>query len=635
MILLSKYRKYIVLFLLAFFISNRCYAIYMFNIPNKDMINCIATMFLDFLPSFGSNYLGFKFVLNPMALLVGIVTGILSVVFIIYKSLNKKNYLPGEEHGTARFGMEEEYKVLKDEDEFNNIPYSQHIGVSMDTIKTQLNNNTVTIGGSGSQKTRGHVKPSALQFNCNYILTDPKDRTIREIGKGFYENNYDIKYLNLVDMTRSMKYNPLKYIERPSDVLKFVNNFIDNTTKEATNQGGDDFFVKAEIAWMTFAIFFILASPDDSEKNLNTMMDLLDMSDASEEDENAKCEMDVIMEQLEESFNILLEYNLVDKNNYTYLAIRQYRLYKKAAGKTAKSILISLGVRLQVFNIPELKELISDDELDLETFGRPKKDKDGNYIKSVLFVSISDYDSTFSFMAAVIYQQLFEILYRIADSTKDGRLPIHTRFILDEFANTGKQQDFERKVATIRSREISVDIILQNLAQLKNLYKESWETIIGNCDVTLFLGGKEYSTLEQLSKWIGNTTIDYLNITENRGSNGGWSRSNQILQRPLLAPDEIGRLKRDECLIHIRGEHIFKDKKYNLMDHPNIELTTDYDEKNYFDPEIVVKEKRDKTAVLMIEEKKEEKRIEAFGNKEFLNSDNGVYVPGDDQPDGE
>lgn len=236
-------------------------------------------------------------------------------------------------------------------------------------------------------------------------------------------------------MTKSMKYNPLKYIEKPSDVLKFVNNFISNTNKEsAKNGGGDDFFEKSEIAWMSFAIFFILACGDESERNLNTLMDLLDLADASEEDENAKCVLDIMVEQLEESYEILRNKGIDDKNSYTYLAIRQYHLYKKAAGKTAKSILISLGVRLAVFNIPELKELLSDDELELDTIGNPKIDKNGHPIKTVLFVAISDYDSTYSFMASVIYQQLYEILYRIADRTPKGRLPIHTRFILDEFA---------------------------------------------------------------------------------------------------------------------------------------------------------------------------------------------------------
>lgn len=363
--------------------------------------------------------------------------------------------------------------------------------------------------------------------------------------------------------------------------------------------------------------FFILACGDESEKNLNTVMELLDLADASEEDENAKCVLDVMVDQLEESYNQLKDEGYEDKNSYTFLAIRQYHLYKKAAGKTAKSILISIGVRLAVFNIPELKELLSDDELHLEEIGKPRVDENGNMIKTVLFVAISDYDSTYSFMASVIYQQLYEILYRIADSTPKGKLPIHTRFILDEFANTGKQQDFEIKIATMRSREISVDIILQNLAQLKNLYKESWETIVGNTDVTLFLGGKEYSTLEQLSKWIGNTTVYYLNITENRGgNNGGWSKSNQILQRPLMAPDEIGRLKRTECLVHVRGEHIFRDEKYPLDKHPNYRLTADYDESLFFNTDEIIRKNRQRVY------DEQEDSINILGNTELIGKQN-------------
>ena len=424
------------------------------------MLQCILKMVTDFLPSFSSSYLGYSFNVSTVALIMSIGAGLATVVAMIYSCMNKKQYMEGEEHGTARYGyINEEASSLRDEDEKNNIPYSKNISISMNTRKTWLNNNTLTIGGSGSGKTYSHVKPSALQMNCNYVITDPKDTLVREIGNAFAAYGYDIKYLNLVDMSRSMKYNPLRYIDKPSDVLKFVNNFISNTTKENANQGGDDFFVKAEIAWLTFAIFFILACGDENERNLNTVMDLLDLADASEEDENAKCVLDVMVDQLEESYNQLKDEGYEDKNSYTFLAIRQYHLYKKAAGKTAKSILISIGVRLAVFNIPELKELLSDDELHLEEIGKPRIDEKGNMIKTVLFVAISDYDSTYSFMASVIYQQLYEILYRIADSTPKGKLPIHTRFILDEFANTGKQQDFEIKIATMRSREISVDII--------------------------------------------------------------------------------------------------------------------------------------------------------------------------------
>ena len=611
-------KNYIIAFIIMFLIGNRCYSIFQYNSGRYDMLQCILKMVTDFLPSFSSSYLGYSFNVSTVALIMSIGAGLATVVAMIYSSMNKKQYMEGEEHGTARYGyINEEASSLRDEDEKNNIPYSKNISISMNTRKTWLNNNTLTIGGSGSGKTYSHVKPSALQMNCNYVITDPKDTLVREIGNAFATYGYDIKYLNLVDMSRSMKYNPLRYIDKPSDVLKFVNNFISNTTKENANQGGDDFFVKAEIAWLTFAIFFILACGDENERNLNTVMDLLDLADASEEDENAKCVLDVMVDQLEESYNQLKDEGYEDKNSYTFLAIRQYHLYKKAAGKTAKSILISIGVRLAVFNIPELKELLSDDELHLEEIGKPRIDEKGNMIKTVLFVAISDYDSTYSFMASVIYQQLYEILYRIADSTPKGKLPIHTRFILDEFANTGKQQDFEIKIATMRSREISVDIILQNLAQLKNLYKESWETIVGNTDVTLFLGGKEYSTLEQLSKWIGNTTVYYLNVTENRGgNNGGWSKSNQIVQRPLMAPDEIGRLKRTECLVHVRGEHIFRDEKYPLDKHPNYRLTADYDESLFFNTDEIIRKNRQRVY------DEQEDSINILGNTELIGKQN-------------
>lgn len=463
---------------------------------------------------------------------------------------------------------------LADSEDDNNMIFSQNIKVSMNTRKTFLNNNVLLIGGSGSGKTRYEVKPNALQMNGNYIITDPKGSLLPEIAHAFEHEGYEIKILNLVDMSKSMRYNPFQYIYKPNDVLKFVNNLVENTTKQNASNGGDDFFVKAEIAFITAIIFYILACGDKDEQNMNTVMDLIDLADASEEDENAESVLDVMFNLLSENNKIERERGILNKNSYSYLAERQYNLYKKAAGKTAKSILISVGVRMGIFNIPEVSHLLSGDELNLRTIGEPIM-RNGKPVKTALFVIISDSDSTFSFLASILYQQLYDMLYMIADSREGGRLPIHTRFIQDEFANVGKQKDFEVKIATMRSREISVMVILQNLAQLKNLYKDSWETIFGNCDSTIFLGGKEPSTTEYLSKLIGNTTIDYNSISETKGSNWSYSTSNQLIQRPLIAPDEISRLKPDECLIHIRGQHIFRDKKYKLENHKRIGLTTD------------------------------------------------------------
>ncbi|QRG86063.1 VirD4-like conjugal transfer protein, CD1115 family [Bulleidia sp. zg-1006] len=567
---------------------------------------------------------------HPLAIILGTSFVALAWLGLAIIEMNRKNYRPKEEHGSARYGrIEKEGSPLKnEEDEKYNVIYSQNIQVSMDTRKTFLNNNTLTIGGSGSGKTRFHVKPNILNLACNYIITDPKDTLCKEVGNVFYKAGYDMKYLNLIEFSKSMHYNPFNYIYSAEDILKFVNNLISSTNKEVQTSGGDGFFEKAEIALLTACIFLIFAttSEDDPLRNMNELMDLIDMASASEEDENQQSQLDLIFNHVEEYVKNQLKLRKLSKISYEFLALRQYNIYKKAAGKTAKSILISIGVRMAVFNLPQLAELLKYDELNLESIGnphiQPKYDdnhqqcqdsdghlvyldvngedcicEDGKYIncsnheetapalqKTVLFVSISDSDSSFNFLATMIYQQLFDLLYRQADARVGGTLPIHTRFCLDEFANISKINDFEKKIATMRSREISVDCILQNLAQLKNLYKETWETIEGNCDVTLFLGGKEYSTLERLSKIIGNTTVDHLSINESYSSSGGsYSKSNQIVSRALLSPDEIGRLPTDECLIHIRGQHIFRDKKFDLFQHENIVDTADFDKKNEFD----------------------------------------------------
>ena len=556
-----------------------------FMIPFEVLFNLIA--------SFSMSSLGFTISLS----LIPVFTGILFVaalgITLFWKTTKRKNFREGEEHGSARYAdLRLEAEPLRDDkNEDNDMIFSKNVRISMDTRKTWLNDNALVIGGSGSGKTRYHVKPNILQMNCNYVITDPKLSLVPETGKAFIEEGYDFKILNLKDMSKSMRYNPFKYIKKPNDVFKLINNLVANTTDKTKSNGGDEFFVKAEIALMTACTFFIMACAREEEKNINSLMELIDAGEASSEDETKRSLLDVMFEDLEEEVNIGLKNKTASKNDYAFLAIRQYSLYKKGAGDTAKSILISVGVRMGIFNLPEVSDLMKSDELDLESIGKPKKDKNGNLIKTVLFVGISDSDSTFTFIAAILYQQLFDILYDIADNSLGSRLPIHTRFMLDEFANIGKIPDFEIKIATMRSREISVCILLQNLAQLKNMYKDSWETVFGNCDTTFFLGGKEPGTLKYLSELIGNTTIDYLSINENKGgqSNGTYSQSNNLISRALLAPDEIGRLKKDECLIHIRGEHIFRDKKYELLDHPRVNLTTDVPNKkqaeaNIFDP---------------------------------------------------
>lgn len=587
-------------------------------------LNGLDTFFLSFSPTR-------QFIIpswNITDILAGIVVVVIALMAYLYSFQKRKNYRIKEEHGSARYGdIEKEVEPLlnKNNPDYSVI-YSDKISITMDTRQTFLNNNTLTIGGSGSGKTRFHVKPDILNMACTYIVTDPKNTLISEVGNAFYQEGYCVKAVDFLEFSY-MNWNPFKYIQTPQDVYKFVNSLVAGTTKNVKSQGGDEFFEKAEIALMTANLFLLLALTENSKEEciFENFMELIDMAEASEEDENAQSDLDILYEILDEEIQEALRVGAMTKqeykNSWAFLAKRQYSLYKKAAGKTAKSILISVGVRLGIFNIPEVTNYLADDQVDLYKIGNPDPQPKYEFIdsqreqckrngklvyidengkdcyrkndkfylfdseqetkpklqKTILFVSISDNDSTFSFLASILYQQLFEILYRQADKIYRGRLPIHVRFVLDEFANIGSIPDFERKIATMRSREISVDVILQNLAQLKSTYKESWETIEGNCDTTLFLGGKEYSTLERLSKMIGNTTVDYLSITENRGgsSNGSWSKNNTLISRALLAPDEIGRLSTNECLVHVRGKHIFRDHKYDLMKHPRIHLTED------------------------------------------------------------
>ncbi len=567
---------------IAFLIGNRFALIYQ-HFKNLSSLQRIIQTMGDFFNSF--TYLGLKIGLNIGSILTGFIFVALVYVGYTYYLYSKKYTRPEEEHGSSRYGdLKEEAGILADkEDEDRNMILSQNISITLNTRQTWLNDNICVIGGSGSGKTRYFVKPNLLQYYCNYVVTDPKGSLIPEVADGFIKHGYDVKIFDTVHMDRSMKFNPYRYFKKPNDVLKFINNLVANTSDENKKAGGDEFFTKSEVALLTAIVFFQMAVGKEEEKNIPTLMDLIDLAEASEEDESATSTLDLMFMELEEENKKITEAGLEKyfKNSYRHLAVRQYSLYKKAAGKTAKSILISVGVRMAIFNIPEVSELLSDDELELETIGTPKLDENGNMIKTILFCTISDSDSTFSFLASILYQLLFDLLYLIADENEETQcLPIHTRFILDEFANISKIPDFERKIATMRSREISVAVILQNIAQLKGMYKDDmWETIFGNCDTTLFLGGKEYSTLEYISKFIGKTTVNYINYNHSYGTQAGWSKGNQIVQRDLLDPAEIGKLKGNECLIHVRGHEIYRDKKFDLLSHKNIDFSTDTPDK--------------------------------------------------------
>lgn len=516
----------------------------------------------------------------------------------------RKNVRPTEEHGSAKQGDIKHDSTELASESNDDIILSKNMRLDMNTRHTNLNNNVMVIGDSGSWKTMSYVKPNLLQMHSNYIVVDPKGAVAEEVGNCFKEKGYEIRYLNTVNMDKSMGYNPFAYFNDPSDIQKFVNNLIENTDREDKTAGGDPFFDKAEITLITALCFYVrhVFSKDPEHCNFNTVMDLLLLAEAREEDEEFKSPLDELFEKLSEEIDTLKK-NKAPFNAYTFgeLACKNYSIFKMGSGKTIKSVLISVGVRLNMFNLPELQKIMARDELHLERLGQPmvksKKNPDDLSLdisaedyehfkqesyedltedrlrKMVLFIIVSDADSTFSFLTAIILQQMYDQLYRIADGRKSHQLPIHVRVVNDEFANCGKQKDIEKKMATMRSRNISCSIILQGISQLKDLYKDKWEGIFENCPTTLFLGGKGPTTTEMLSKIIGNETVVYQSTTRTKGQSGSYSETDQIYQRPLYGPDEINRIPLNHCLIHIRGRQIYEDEKYNLFEHPNINLT--------------------------------------------------------------
>ncbi|MCF0106114.1 MAG: type IV secretory system conjugative DNA transfer family protein, partial [Holdemanella sp.] len=482
----------------------------------------------------------------------------------------------------------------------------------------RLNDNVFVVGGSGSGKTRFFVKPNILQMYGNYIVVDPKGSVAEETGNAFRENGYEVRYLNLVDMDKSMGYNPFDYFNSPEDIQRFVKNLIDNTKGENPNGVDGDFWVKAEQTWISAMIFYIVATCRGTEMcNMNTVMLLLDNSSNREDNEDYKSAVDFMFEDLENEIRV--RNNGRSKYSYEDLAVRNYRIYKQAAGNTAKGILVSVGARLQILNTPGLQRILEKDELHLDHLGNPmvrslneaKKDNLSFDIdrktyeivqpkadyekldterlrKVILFIIISDSDGTYSFLASILLQQLYTELYFIADKRKDHKLPIHTRFINDEFANCGRQPDFQRKISTMRSREISTAIIVQGISQIKSrsLYGDDWEAIYENCAITLFLGSKGPTTLNEISKLGGKQTIAIKTESETKGTTTSVTRGEQYSTRDLYDYGELGRLALNKCLVHISGYNVFEDFKYDVKDHPNVHLTEDADkdgEKNHFD----------------------------------------------------
>ena len=564
---------------LAAFYADRAFFLYR-NSPGEDMGN----KFLYAMEHADRIFAGFVLSNNWKDLLAGIVVAVVLKVLVWQKQADAKKLRKGIEYGSARWGTAEDIKPYMSEDPWMNIPLTATEALTMESRPKQpkyaRNKNIVVIGGSGSGKTRFFVKPSVMQMNCSMVITDPKGTLIEECGKMLAKGPpkkdkngnimkdksgkvvhepYVIKVLNTINFSKSLHYNPFAYIRSEKDILKLVTTIIVNTKGEG-EKASEDFWVKAEKLLYTALIAFIWYEGDEEEKNLNTLLDLLNESETREEDETYQNPVDMMFQELEE-------------RDPQHFAVRQYKKYKMAAGKTAKSILISCGARLAPFDIAELREIMSYDEMELDKIGDRK---------TALFLIMSDTDTTFNFVIAMLQSQLFNLLCDKADDEYGGRLPVHVRVIADEFANIGQIPQFDKLIATIRSREISASIILQSQSQLKAMYKDSADTILGNCDTTLFLGGKEKTTLKEMSELLGKETIDLYNTSETRSNQKSFGLNYQKLGKQLMTEDEIAVMDGGKCILQIRGARPFFSDKYDITKHKNYRLLADENEKNRY-----------------------------------------------------
>ena len=508
--------------------------------------------------------------LNGQDLLIGIAGAVILRIAVYMKGKNAKKYRKGIEYGSARWGNAKDIEPYIDPVFENNIPLTQTERLTMSSRpknpKYARNKNILVIGGSGSGKTRFFVKPSLMQMHSSYVVTDPKGTVLIECGKLLDKGGYRIKVLNTINFKKSMHYNPFAYLHSEKDILKLVNTIMVNTKGEG-EKSSEDFWTKAEKLYYTALIGYIYYEAPEEEKNFTTLLEMINASEAREDDEDFKNPVDLMFDRLEEK-------------DPEHFAVKQYKKYKLAAGKTAKSILISCGARLAPFDIKELRELMETDDLELDTLGDRK---------TALFVIISDTDDTFNFVVAMMYTQLFNLLCDKADDVYGGRLPVHVRCLLDECANIGQIPKLEKLIATIRSREISACLILQAQSQLKAIYKDNADTIVGNCDTTLFLGGKEKSTLKEMSELLGKETIDLYNTSENRGREKSYGMNFQKLGKELMSQDEIAVMDGGKCILQVRGVRPFFSNKFDITQHPRYKFLSDYDKKNAFDVEQYMK----------------------------------------------
>ena len=495
------------------------------------------------------------------------IAGALIIRFVVYmRSKSAKKFRQGVEYGSARWGTPQDIKPYVDEAPDNNIILTQTERITMSSRpknpKYARNKNILVIGGSGSGKTRFFVKPNLMQMHSSYCITDPKGTILVECGHMLQKHGYEIRVLNTINFRKSHHYNPFVYIRSEKDILKLVNTIIANTKGDG-EKSGEDFWVKAEKLYYQALIGYIWYEAPDEEKNFTTLLEMINASEAREEDESFKNAVDLMFEDLE-------------KREPDHFAVRQYKKYKLAAGKTAKSILISCGARLAPFDIKELRELMSYDELELDLLGDRK---------TAMFVIISDTDDTFNFVVSIMYTQLFNLLCDRADDKYGGRLPVHVRCLLDEFANIGQIPKFDKLIATIRSREISASIILQSQSQLKSIYKDSADTIVGNCDTTLFLGGKETTTLKEMSEMLGKETIDLYNTTDTRGTSRSYGINYQKTGKELMSRDELAVMDGGKCILQLRGVRPFFSDKYDITKHKRYKELSDSNPRLAFDIE--------------------------------------------------
>jgi type IV secretion system protein VirD4 len=556
-------------YLIIFYLADKCFWLYRHCIGDS-MIEKIGVMLMNFQLAFTNWLPSF----HMQDLLGGLVTAFIFRLILYYKAKNAKKFRHGEEYGSARWGNRKDIEPFVDPIFENNIILTETERLTMNSRpkapQYARNKNVIVIGGSGSGKTRFYVKPNLMQMtdHVSYVVTDPKGTIIVECGKMLVNGGYRIKVLNTINFKKSMHYNPFHYIRSEKDILKLVNTIIANTKGEG-EKSTEDFWIKAERLLYSALIGYIWYEAPEEEQNFSTLLEFINASETREDDEEFKNAVDELFEELE-------------AENPEHFAVRQYRKYKLAAGKTAKSILISCGARLAPFDIQELREIMSYDEMELDMIGDQK---------TAMFVIISDTDDTFNFVVAIMYTQLFNLLCDKADDEHGGRLPYHVRLLLDEFSNIGQIPKFDKLIATIRSREISASIILQSQSQLKTIYKDAAETITGNCDTVLFLGGKESSTLKEISETLGKETIDLYNTSDTRGTSQSYGLNYQKTGKELMSRDELAVMDGNKCILQLRGVRPFFSNKYDITKHKRYKELAYADKRNAFDVEKYLKHK--------------------------------------------